>query len=60
MNRAQDEDVRFMILAELRREAIRLRGGIRKHRDAKGNARCWLNDLALYELLPEKNCCSTD
>jgi hypothetical protein len=36
-------------------EIVRLRNGIRKHRDAKGHARCWEDDRELYALLPEGN-----
>lgn len=50
----QDSDVKEMTLAELRREVMKLRHGIRKHRDTDENARCWHNDLALYGLLPEE------
>jgi hypothetical protein len=53
MTRRQDEDIKGMSPAELRREAMRLRDAIRKHRDAEENARCWHNDLALYGVLPE-------
>lgn len=35
------------------REVQRLRSGIRAHRDARGNDRCWLDDEVLYRLLPE-------
>lgn len=28
--------------------------GIRKHMDAKGHDRCWLNDLELYQLVDPK------
>jgi hypothetical protein len=34
-------------------EIERLRDGIRRHRDAEGDDRCWLDDRDLYELLPE-------
>lgn len=30
-----------------------LEEAIRKHRDAKGHDRCWLNDKELYKVLPE-------
>lgn len=30
-----------------------LRAGIRAHRDARGDDRCWLDDVTLYQLLPE-------
>lgn len=36
------------------RETIaRLTSAIRKHRDAKGDDRCWLDDYQLYSVLPE-------
>lgn len=31
----------------------RLREAIRRHRDAEGHDRCWLNDADLYAQLPE-------
>jgi uncharacterized small protein (DUF1192 family) len=34
-------------------EIERLQAGIRHHRDQKGDDRCWLDDLDLYDLLPE-------
>ncbi len=32
-------------------EIRHLRAGIRAHRDARGNDRCWVDDEALYRLL---------
>jgi len=53
-SRQQDPDVKEMTVGRLRREVMRLRRAVRKHRDAQGNARCWHNDLKLYEAaLPE-------
>lgn len=52
--RKQDLDVKEMTLAQLRREVMKLRLAIRKHRDAEENARCWHNDLTLYGSLPEE------
>ena len=50
-----DQDIKEMSLGGLRSELQRVRKLIRVHRDAKGNARCWLNDLLLYEKsLPEQ------
>ena len=49
-----DTDILSMGHLRALREIMRLRGAIRKHRDAKGNARCWLNDTQLYRALPEK------
>lgn len=34
-------------------ECMKLRQAIRYHRDQKGYSRCFLDDLKLYELLPE-------
>lgn len=34
-------------------EVERLRAAIRKHRDERGHNRCWLDDRALYSVLPE-------
>jgi hypothetical protein len=36
-----------------RTEIKKLQDGIRYHRDQKGDDRCWVDDLRLYELLPE-------
>src|SRR5579859_3417320 len=35
------------------REIMRLRNGIRDHRDQRGDDRCWIDDEKLYGLLPE-------
>lgn len=48
-----DKDLDRMNSIELRQEIIKLRNTIRRHRDAKGHDRCWLDDLELYQLLPE-------
>lgn len=37
----------------LNAEVERLRSGIRSHRDARGDDRCWRDDEDLYRLLPE-------
>lgn len=42
-----------METGSLIKEIVKLRAQIRSHRDAKGNDRCWENDVALYKLLPE-------
>ncbi len=52
-SRKMDADLKAMTPARLRREIMRLRRVLRKHRDADENARCWHNDLALYAVLPE-------
>lgn len=54
MFRRQDADVKQMTSGQLRREVMKLRRAIRHHRDAAENARCWHNDLTLYEVLPEE------
>lgn len=40
--------------AKLTEELERLRAGIRAHRDARGDDRCYLDDAALYALLGEE------
>lgn len=50
----QDPDVKVMSIGKLRRELMRVRRALRRHRDAEGNARCWHNDVQLYaRTLPE-------
>lgn len=50
-----DNDLREMSEQQLMGEVMKLREGIRKHRDQKGDENCWLDDqFYLYELLPEK------
>lgn len=34
-------------------EVERLRAAIRKHRDERGDDRCWMDDEELYKVLPE-------
>ena len=49
-----DNDLCNMSIPELQDEIMKLRGGIRKHRDQKGDDNCWLDDqFYLYGLLPE-------
>ena len=48
-----DIDLDQMSVEELKCEVIKLRSSIRYHRDQKGDDRCWVDDLRLYELLPE-------
>ena len=48
-----DEDVYDMSKEELRNEVIKLRAGIRAHRDAEGHNLCWYVP-ELWGLLPEK------
>jgi hypothetical protein len=40
-------------LKELTAKIIKARDGIRWHRDQRGHYRCWLDDLLVYENLPE-------
>jgi hypothetical protein len=47
-----DEDLAKMSNAELRAEIIRLRAGIRAHRDSSGHDLCW-HPPDLWSLLPE-------
>lgn len=50
-----DADLQSMSQEELHNEVMKLREGIRKHRDQKGDENCWLDDqFYLYGLLPEK------
>lgn len=49
-----DKDVQTMSVKKAQREIMRLRKAIRKHKEAKDNARCWMNDFELYRVLPEK------
>ena len=48
-----NDDLEAMSLEELKEETKRLRAVIRYHRDQKGDDRCWVDDLRLYEALPE-------
>ena len=48
-----DEDLESIGAEDLKAEIRKLRKGIRYHRDQKGDDRCWVDDLRLYELLPE-------
>ena len=47
-----DDDLQRMSRKELEAEIIRLRGGIRAHRDSSGHALCW-HHPQLWGLLPE-------
>jgi len=47
-----DEDLSGMTREALIAEAIRLRNGIRTHRDSSGHALCW-HHPQLWSLLPE-------
>jgi hypothetical protein len=53
MDSDQDADLAQMDEEQLRAEVKKLRGVIRYHRDQKGDDRCWVDDLRLYEILPE-------
>ncbi len=49
-----DSDIKQKSIGQLRAELQKVRGAIRKHKKADGNARCWHNDLDLYgRTLPE-------
>lgn len=48
-----DEDLQTMSFQDLYEEVVRLRNGIRKHRDATGHNLCWYVP-ELWDLLPEK------
>lgn len=48
-----DEDLKFLNKSELIREIIKLRNGIREHRDSSGQDLCW-HHPKLWNLLPEK------
>ncbi len=53
MSYRHDSDVKKMSVVELRHLLMKYRRFLRKHRDRRGNARCWHGDLELYALLPE-------
>ena len=48
-----DSDVEFMTHFQMKAEILRLRSGVRKHRDQRLDDRCWMDDIELYEVLPE-------
>jgi hypothetical protein len=48
-----DRDLQSMSREELEGEAVRLRNGIRAHRDGTGHDLCW-HHPALWGLLPEE------
>jgi len=47
-----DEDLQALTREQLIAEVLRLRAGIRAHRDASGQELCW-HHPALWSLLPE-------
>lgn len=47
-----DKDVDSMTMEQLKEEIIKLRQGIRKHRDASGHDLCWFHP-ELWSLVPE-------
>lgn len=49
-----DTDLETLSREQLIAEAMKLRNGIRKHRDSSGHELCW-HHPALWGLLPEKN-----
>lgn len=48
---ATSSDVQAILV--LNSELEKMRAGIREHRDARGDDRCWQDDVTLYRLLPE-------
>ncbi|HEU4402033.1 MAG TPA: hypothetical protein VFT43_07995 [Candidatus Polarisedimenticolia bacterium] len=54
-----DEDLETLSPEQLAGEVLRLRQGIRQHRDERGDDRCWLDDQRLYSLLPDKKAAIT-
>src|SRR3546814_11766781 len=51
--KAMDNDLQGMSRERLVAEVIKLRQGIRSHRDSSGHELCW-HHPALWELLPER------
>lgn len=49
-----NEDLNNLTREELLAEVIRLRAGIREHRDSSGHDLCWYHP-ALWALLPEQS-----
>lgn len=47
-----DEDLQAMSVEQLRAEVVRLRAGIRAHRDSTGHELCW-HHPDLWNLLPD-------
>ena len=48
-----DEDLELMSIDLLKEEIKKLRSLIRYHKDQKDDDRCWVDDIRLYEALPE-------
>jgi hypothetical protein len=48
-----DNDLDTMTTEQLKAEVLRLRAGIRQHRDSSGHSLCWYVP-ELWNLLPEK------
>ena len=48
-----DDDLKGMIREQLEEEIVRLREGIRQHRDSSGHDLCWFHP-DLWNLLPEQ------
>ncbi len=57
MSHKQDADIKAMTIVELRREIMRMRRQIRKWRDLRNNAKCWIEDNKIAFLLPERLPC---
>ena len=49
----EDDELQSLEKDDLVKEVIRLRNGIREHRDSTGNGLCW-HHPKLWNLLPEK------
>jgi len=47
----QGRAVRY--IDRLEDELVKLQNAIRKHRDQRGDDRCWMDDEELYKVLPE-------
>jgi len=53
MGNVMDEDIENLTIEQLKAEVLKLREGIRKHRDCSGHDLCWYHP-ELWNLLPEK------
>lgn len=49
----REREISGAIADGLRTYIAKLEAAIRKHRDARGHNRCWLDDQELYSVLPE-------
>jgi hypothetical protein len=53
MSSHMNDDLDGMTEENLKDEIKKLRAVIRYHKNQKGHDRCWVDDLRLYETLPE-------